>query len=624
MNSKLLIIEDDRTSARKLQQRIEGLGYPRPRVIIGKNVSAKKINEMVPDLILVNAGLKTRINGIRACGSISNNVFTPIIYFTDQSVKQPDSPAYFSASFREEDLRLIIENALVKHGRGKKLIRINSILYSIRRINHHISRKKDREQLIKACCKDLVRIRGYIYVCVLLLDTNQEIVSCISAGAERVKSHVEKMIKQNMMPPCYRKTFRQKDVLLIRKPSAECGSCFLQNKYEGALGMSIMLQFRNSVYGVLKITMNRDSIVEQEERNLLQRLASDIGYAFNKLDIEENHRRFMEKLQQSEQKFRCLLESLNEGIWVVDKNSVTTYVNPRMAAILGYSPEEMMEKKITDFLEPGRQDGWNRIFTLNPQGIKQQHVFKFLKKDDSALFARITLALLQSRRGAFEGAIACVQDITEQHNLERELLELSKNEEERLARTLHDSLGQLLTGVALKNKVLENRLKELDLPEWRDAENITGLINQAVEQTRMLAKGLLYFELGPDSFISGIKELIITTEHIFGVRCLLECDGSIEIGDRITGFQLYMIIREAVHNAVKHGRATQVKISIVRSQNGIVLEITDNGSGRLDDLDRDTGLGLGIMRHRAHMINAALDFFENSKQGLKLRCVLAV
>ncbi len=518
---------------------------------------------------------------------------------------------------------LIIKDAK-RNTREEKLIRINNMLYSIRRINRLITREKSSEQLVRACCEDLVKLRGYLHVCVLLLDTTRNSVSCISAGPEGVESGGERAIKPNMPTACYREVLRNKDAQMIEESSAECGFCFPRNEDEGSVVVSIRLQYGNSLYGILNVTMNRDSIIEHEERDLLKRLASDLSIAINKLDMEKKQQGFMLCLRQNERKFNCLLESLNEGIWVIDKNSVSTYVSQRMADMLGYNPDQMTGKRITDFLEHGQQDMWDRLLSPHTRENKRQHVLKFLKKDGSVIYARVIAVLLLGTGGTYEGAIAGVQDITEQRNLERELLELSKNEQERLGQALHDSLGQLLTGIALKNKAVEHRLRELNLPEWRETERITNLINRAIEQTRMLANGLLHLKLEPDSFISGIKELITNTENMFDVRCLLECSGSIEVKDRIAAVELYMIAREAIHNALKHGCATEIKISIVRGQSGIVLEIIDNGSGKLEDLYGHKGLGLGIMRNRAHAINAALDFYENSERGLKLRCVLPV
>jgi PAS domain S-box-containing protein len=632
-NSKLLIIEDDKKAALELKKKTESFGYSVPRVILGGGNSLKILkirNDKLPDLILINKKLKNKIKTIFNTSVKKGKPAVPVVYLVDKDEKRrrdtavnSDSSVYLTKPFEDGELRYAIENSILKNTIEKKLVRINNFLCAIRRINHLIALKKNKEQLMKACCRDLVKIRGYDYVNIVLLDGNRNIRTSISAGTEKLKAKRERMIKKNNLPACYRKTLKNPDVLLVQKPSIQCGSCFLQNAYHGTWSMSIRLQFRRTVYGVLKITVNGKSIIEGEERELLKRLASDLAFAFNKLDLEQEQQGFITRLQQNEEKFHSLLESLHEGIWAIDKGAVTTYVNPRLAAILGYSVDEILGRRMVSFMEKEQQRRWETVFAQFPTDVKQEQIFKFRKKDGSKIYVKMIISPYMNRRGEYEGAIAGVEDITGQRELELEMLRLSRKEQERLGQTLHDSLGQLLTGIAFKNKVMEHRLQELQLPEWEEAAHITGLVNRAIEQTRILARGLLYFELDPGSFISGIKELIANMENLFNIKCELICEGRIVIRDKITAIQLYRIIQEAIHNAVKHGKATEIKISILRKEKSIVFAVIDNGTGDLQHLSRKKGLGMRIMQYRANTINASLEFLQNYGGGLKLLCIVA-
>ncbi|MEI7433997.1 MAG: PAS domain S-box protein, partial [Methanomicrobiales archaeon] len=131
------------------------------------------------------------------------------------------------------------------------------------------------------------------------------------------------------------------------------------------------------------------------------------------------------KLRESEEKYRTLLETLNEGVWVIDNEAVTTFVNPKMAEILGYTVDEMTGRSLFSFMddEGRRICEWN--IERRQQGIKEQHDFEFLKKDETRIYASLEATPLLGKDGQYLGAIAGVVDITERRLSENMLRDLS-------------------------------------------------------------------------------------------------------------------------------------------------------------------------------------------------------
>jgi PAS domain S-box-containing protein len=130
-----------------------------------------------------------------------------------------------------------------------------------------------------------------------------------------------------------------------------------------------------------------------------------------------------EALRASAEKYRWLVETLNEGIWVIDKEAVTTFVNPKMAKMLGYTVEEMTGRSLFSFMDDnGRQDCERKI-ERRKQGIKEQHDFEFLKKDGTRIYASLEATPLRDNDGKYLGAIAGVTDITERKLSEEALVE---------------------------------------------------------------------------------------------------------------------------------------------------------------------------------------------------------
>jgi len=138
------------------------------------------------------------------------------------------------------------------------------------------------------------------------------------------------------------------------------------------------------------------------------------------LDISERKKAERE-LAESEKKYRRLIETLNEGVWVIDAQTRTTFVNPRMAAMLGYTVEEMQGKELFDFMdERGRQLALQNI-ERRKHGVGEQHDFEFIKKDGTRIYTIIETTPFLTEAGEYNGALAAVADITDRRKLQRDL-----------------------------------------------------------------------------------------------------------------------------------------------------------------------------------------------------------
>lgn len=129
-----------------------------------------------------------------------------------------------------------------------------------------------------------------------------------------------------------------------------------------------------------------------------------------------------QSLLKSEDKYRRLVENLHEGIWAIDKDSYTTFVNPRMAEILGYSREEMIGKNLFSFTDERGTELAKRLLERRQQGIKEQHDFEFIRKDEKRIYATLETSPITDDDGNYIGAIAGVMDTTERKKAEQEIV----------------------------------------------------------------------------------------------------------------------------------------------------------------------------------------------------------
>lgn len=142
-------------------------------------------------------------------------------------------------------------------------------------------------------------------------------------------------------------------------------------------------------------------------------------------DITER-KRMEEALRASEEKYRYLVENLQEGIWTIDKDAYTTFVNPRMAEMLGYTIDEMQGRHLFSFMDEEGVEIAKQTLERRRKGIKERHDFGFLRKDGERIYAILETSPIWDGDGNYVGAIAGVQDITAR-KLAEEALRTERN-----------------------------------------------------------------------------------------------------------------------------------------------------------------------------------------------------
>jgi PAS domain S-box-containing protein len=215
-----------------------------------------------------------------------------------------------------------------------------------------------------------------------------------------------------------------------------------------------------------------------------------------------------------------------------------------------------------------------------------------------------------------------LEEIERRHRLEREILEISESERRRIGRELHDSIGQQFTGIAFMTKVLEKRLAKGLPEESASAAEIGKLVNQATDQVRGLARGLYSVDLDAGGLASSLAELAANTEHLFGIHCSFQGDDSVHVDDTSVAVNLYRIAQEAVTNAVKHGKAKNIRITLTCRDGKYVLTVENDGEGFPGTEAGGKGLGLQIMGYRAEIIDGSLELASGAKGGTIVTCSL--
>ena len=208
----------------------------------------------------------------------------------------------------------------------------------------------------------------------------------------------------------------------------------------------------------------------------------------------------------------------------------------------------------------------------------------------------------------------------ERKRLEQEILEISDREQRRLGHDLHDGLCQHLAGIELMSQVLAENLTKKSKPEAAQAAKIAEHVRAAIAQTRTLARGLSPVEHESDGLMSALQELASNTEQLFQIRCRFACQQPALVRDNAAATHLYRITQEAIHNAIKHGKAREIVVNLSSDGDQAQLSIADDGAGFPEKLKNREGMGLRIMRYRAGTIGATLEIRRGADRGTVVVC----
>jgi signal transduction histidine kinase len=180
----------------------------------------------------------------------------------------------------------------------------------------------------------------------------------------------------------------------------------------------------------------------------------------------------------------------------------------------------------------------------------------------------------------------------------------------------------MLTGITLINKNIAASLEDEEHPLTPEVKEITSLVREADEYARNLSRNLIPVELDNNGLIAALERLAKNAEKLFSIECRIENPINLHFKDPTSLTHLYRIVQEATSNAVKHGNASKVLISMESDETKLTVKIQDNGSGFAEDWDNQKGLGVRIMKFRSRLIGANLEISSSRFGGAAITLTL--
>jgi PAS domain S-box-containing protein len=334
-------------------------------------------------------------------------------------------------------------------------------------------------------------------------------------------------------------------------------------------------------------------------------------------------------LLNMEAKYRALVEQIPAIVFMayLDKGIGEAYVSPQIEAALGFSQSEWLEDPVRWYqqIHPDDKMRWSvEAAEMFLSGRPLRSSYRVIARDGKTLWFQCEAKMIRREDGRPWFIHGVGFDITERKGLEEAILEISAREQRRIAQDLHDGLGQHLTGIAFMSKVLEEKLSDKSLPEAVEAAKIVRMVNQAIDNTRELARGLHPVPAEPLGLMSALRRWASDVEELFHIRCLFQCPRPLFIRDANLATHLYRIAQEAVHNAIRHGKSRNIVVSLSGKNGTGTLTIRDDGDGFQKKQEGHPGVGLSIMNYRADMVGGSLKVQPNEDRGITVTCAFPI
>lgn len=218
---------------------------------------------------------------------------------------------------------------------------------------------------------------------------------------------------------------------------------------------------------------------------------------------------------------------------------------------------------------------------------------------------------------------ARIELLERSQKLEKEIINISEREQQRLGRDLHDGLGQYLVAIGMAADSLKDDLEKESLRGAREVGRIADLLHQAVIRTRELARGLSPVDRHEGGLEAALEELATSATQLSGISCSFISDGPASGQDPVRSLHLFRIAQEAVNNAIKHARPKLIVIALEAGEDHLALRVSDDGQGLKEPNDAGGGMGFNIMRYRARMIGGNLEISPNFPTGVVVSCSMS-
>jgi PAS domain S-box-containing protein len=354
-------------------------------------------------------------------------------------------------------------------------------------------------------------------------------------------------------------------------------------------------------------------------------------------------RKTIEKeLRDRESMLRAILNAASDAILVFDREERIVSINPRCEEMFGCVGEKLVGQRAFKLI-PSRTRGsvgqsfrryLQKVALQRTKGVQEAMMMRW---DGSQFPAEISLVGMEGD----ERTAVFIRDITERRELQRRILRATTDEQRRIGQELHDGIQQELTGLGLFAAAVNQAIEQIRESEDRTAEalsthrtssrnqllarlhtiskKLTEGLADAHKHVQALARGILASPVRADELPDALKKLTETAGPEIAFEFVVH--GTVGISDDNTASHLYRIAQEAINNAIRHGKASRIKVLLEALHDHIRLEVSDNGNG-FHPSGNGEGVGLRTMEYRVQLMHGVFEIEPMEEGGTTVRCIL--
>lgn len=375
-------------------------------------------------------------------------------------------------------------------------------------------------------------------------------------------------------------------------------------------------------------------------------------------------------LRQSEKKYRQIVETSQEGIWVIDENHKTTFVNKKMEEILEYTQEEMMGKEISFFMDKEGKQLVAKSIIRKKKEQSGQRLFKYISKSGKEIWANVASNSFINSHGQYKGNMAMITDITERkknkeklEQLNRELAFQNEVNEKRSAELTRTNTELLKTNTELDRFVysvshdlrspLTSILGLISFIEEESLETDTlehiGMIRNSVNRLDEFIKNILSYSRNNRTGLDVVQIPLqkTTSEIVDLLRSIKEAEEilfEIDIKEQHPFYsdklRLNTLLENLISNAIKYHKTDQtdsfIKIVGQSDPEKLFLSISDNGIGiaskhqdkifdmffRISSQSNGSGIGLYIVKDTVQILQGSIEVHSEEGKGTTFNIIL--
>lgn len=371
----------------------------------------------------------------------------------------------------------------------------------------------------------------------------------------------------------------------------------------------------------------------------LGRLAPVIQRALRDAATRREHHAAQAALQRSEKRLRAITDAMPEAVFVVDPRGRLRWMNPEAERLLGWREEDLIDRAVHDVIHRAAADAPPSPPDLccSLRALRDGHTHRndddtFLHKSGAPVpVSYVATPLVED--GRVVGVVTAIRNIAAQKQARLDLLEArqrsqtlaahlqSAREQERtrIARELHDQLGQMLTALKIDVTWLREHLPREDAPSQDKIAGMKRLIDDTLQWVRRMSSELRPVMLDDLGLGAAIEWLLEEFASRHGIACRLEgADDDIDLADDCAT-AAFRIVQEALTNVARHAGARALHVRLAQRDDRLAIRIADDGRGFDPEQPRArSSFGLIGIRERAEMLGGCCTLRSAPGQGTTL------